>query len=491
MLFNNMAQAEMVKMFASFWNKVEGQRVSDAQKLWYWYANDKDEVTACIKAALEKIFTRKKTVKKMNIRVFLVVDRIISRLAKVYKNPAVRALDGGAKVKTEGDKETTDQSKSDEIYQELILNSTLNKEVKEFEKLLVLFNTCLMQPVWRENPGEDPYMDFMIHTPAWTVVEWDEQDYLRPVSFYYPIWATVGETYQQVLVYWSATEHFYVDKQGNRYTAPGMNGMENPYGVLPVALARVKKTTDGWGEGMWDLVEGNEEVCVQATNLYYNAIWQSHGQPVSINMGLKGEPEVGPDKPLVAENASRLEQQPSNFFFANANPMITEVRELIDWTLKMMQSLKGITGHSIQLDPAIQSGISKIQDSAEIQESRTDMIGILEEFEHDLYRVVRTIWNYHNPTKKIDEKAVFSIHFADPKVLKSVDEKTKERDAALKQGTASRIDFIMEDHPEMSREDAENKLEQNLLEDRRFKDQFGIMDTTVNDNQVENQNVNQ
>ena len=478
-LFDNMGERQMQELFTAFWKRCEETRVLEAQKLWYWYIRDKAEVVNCIKVALAKIF-RQKTIDRMNVRVFLVVDRIIDRLAKIYKLPASRSLDGGMKTSIDdGGVRTTQQSPSDKNYQELLSGSTLNKQATEFEKQLNLFNTCFMQPVWRSNfddPNQRPFMDFLIHNPAWSVIEWSDKDFRKPKAFYYPIWINLTGTIEQVLVYWSKDEHFYVDRVGNRKMVPGMSSMTNPYGILPLATGRIKDSTDGYGEGKWELVEGNEEICGQVTNLYYTAYFQSHGQPVSINMGLKGEPEIGPDKPIVVDSAGGKEQQPSSFDFAHASPMIKEVQDMINWSIGMLQNLKGMTGQSISLDPTIQSGISKMQDSAELQESRQDMVSILEDFEHDLFRVTRVVWNYHNPGKKIADDAEFSVHFAEPKVLKTADEKVKEREAAIKQGTGSRIDFIMEDHPELNREEAEQKLQQNLAENRKFADRTGILD---------------
>lgn len=466
----------MEQVFSRYWKQIEHRRVTDAQKLWYWYYNDKDAIVQYVRGALAKTF-KKKTLNKMNIRVYNIVERIISKICLVYKKNPLRALDGGMKQGQNGE---SAQSEDDKRYQNLLLASTISSKAKEWHKLGRLFNTVLVQPVWVEsgNPpkagatampsGRQGFIDFVIHTPAWTVVESEENDWLRPRALYFPVWKTIGDKFQQVLVYWSATEHYYIDRLGNKIAIPGNEQMMNPYGVLPAAVLRFKEGIDFWGEGMWDLVDGNEEVCVQATNMFYIALFQAHGQPVGINLGLKGEPEIGPDKPILVDNAGGNDQQSSDFKFASANPIIREIRDLIDWAIKLMQSLKGLSPQQFSLEAKLASGVSKMIDSADLTEIREDEVPILENFEHDLFSVTRAVFNYHNPSKKISEKAAFSIRFPDQKPTKTIEEKVREREAGLAQGWLSLTDILMEDHPELSKQQAEERVKEIRAEGEKI-----------------------
>lgn len=449
----------MDQVFSRYWKHIEHRRVTDAQKLWYWYYNDKDAIIQYVRSALAKTF-KKKTLNKMNIRAYNIVERIIGKICLVYKKNPLRVLNGGIKQSSNAESVQSEPAfggDDDKRYQELLLASTISSKAKEWHKLGRLFNTVLVQPVWIES-GKAGFLDFVIHTPAWTVVESEENDWLRPRAFYFPVWKTIGDKFQQVLVYWSATEHYYIDHLGNKIAVPGNEHMLNPYGALPAAVLRFKEGIDFWGEGMWDLVDGNEEVCVQATNMFYIALFQAHGQPVGINLGLKGEPEIGPDKPILVDNAGGNDQQSSDFKFASANPIIREIRDLIDWAIKLMQSLKGLSPQQFALEAKLASGVSKMIDSADLTEIREDEVPILENFEHDLFAVTRAVYNYHNPSKKISEKSAFSIRFADQKPTKTIEEKVREREAGLAQGWLSLTDILLEDHPELTRQQAEEKV---------------------------------
>lgn len=481
---NSVGSQIMGSLFTNVWKQLETKRIKDAQKLYDWYFNNKAEVIAGIEESLRKVF-KATTVKRMNVRVVNITERTVAKLAQVYKEPAVRSLDGGVKTAV---KEPTEagsspevkdvQSSADKQYQEALAESTIAKKSKEWHKLGKLFNTVLVQPVWVERKNEEGYIDFLIHTPAWTVVETDEADYRRAKAFYYPTWKTIDGVLQQVLVYWSATEHYFVTRTNVKYAPPKNAGKANPYGVLPIAVLRFKEGIDFWGEGMWDLVDGNEEICAQLANICFVTIFQSHGQPVAVNMKLPANVRLGPDAPLAIDDAegSTAGKAPPQFYFAQVSPAIQPVKELIDWLTKLFPAIKGLGPSGVQIEAGLQSGVSKIVDSVDVQENREDDVLVLEDFEHDLYDVTREVWNYHNSGKQIPETAEFAIKFAKPRVIKGSAEKVAERKAGVELGIVSRVDMILEDNPEMAREDAVEKLKQILAENRQFEDKYGLFE---------------
>lgn len=466
---------------------MEDIRVLQAQKMFDWYYNDREQIIGDVTEALKKTF-RAETVQRMNIRVYNIVEKVVDKLAKVYKSPARRDLDGGIKmVATEGAENgemEEQQSESDKRYQELILKTDIDKKSKEWHRLGKFFNTVLVQPVWVKDventpPQFEPHFEFLIHTPAWAVIESSKVDWLRPIAFYYPVWTELDGVNQQALNYWSITEHYFLDRLGRKHPVGNNTEMINPYNRLPIAVLRFKTGMDFWGDGMWDLVDGNEEVSVQFANLAFTGLFQAHGQPVAINMGLKGAPEIGPDKPISVENAkSGPGDQPSSFEFVSPNAAIADITNMIDWMVKVLQATKGLSPNEFVVESQMSSGIAKMMDSAGVQEMREDEQQVLEDFEHDLYSVTRTIQNIEDPSNKLDEDAAFSIHFAEAKVIKTTDEKIKEREAGTKGGWISRVDIIKEDNPEMSTEDAKNRLRQIILEEQEFKDEFGLLTGT-------------
>jgi hypothetical protein len=494
--------------FIAYWKKMEAQRVLDAQKLWYWYFNDKDmlcgrslnstsipnpeagekQYMGFIPLALKRAFGQD-TVDHMNIRAINVVKRTVDKVAHVYKQPAERFLDGG--IQSVVDDAQSDmsanrnpqivltQSPADKVYQDLLSRSKIKSKAKQWHRLGRLFNTVIVQPRWIEdtvntrNPSFAPYMDFLIHTPAWTVVNSQPWDFLHMESYYYPVWQSAGDgTLEQMLVYWSEREHYFIDKLGNAVDIPGNEERSNPYGRLPAAVLRFNEGSDFWGEGMWGLVEGNEEVSLQLTNLMYTLEYQTHGQLVGINTGIKGTLKGGPDQPIMIENVtdtSHTEVKVLEF-----KPELAEARNTIDWILKMLQSHEGLNPNQLSTEVTISSGASKMMDNADLNEQRQDDQAILELFEADLFDATRAVWNYHNPGKQIDKAAKFTIKFGEPKVIETVTEQIQKRAANVELLLNSRTDYILEDNPGLTREDAYNKLKQNLIENRDCADNFGM-----------------
>lgn len=468
-----------------YWNKMEDLRVQQAQKMFYWYYNDRDEIILHVTKALQKTF-RPETVKRMNVRVYNIVEKVVDKLAKVYKKPAERVLDGGVQMVEIGGENGQEQeleeqqSDSDKRYQELLLKTDINSKAKEWHKLGKFFNTVLVQPMWIEDkestpPQFEPHFQFLVHTPAWAVVEVSSADFLRPIAFYYPVWAEINGKSQQALVYWSIEEHYLVDRLGVRHPVGDNADMKNPYKRLPIAVLRFKSGMDFWGDGMWDLVDGNEEASVQFANLAFTGLFQAHGQPVAINMGIKGSPQIGPDQPIVTDDAGMGGKQQSSFTFASPNADITGVTNMIDWMVKMLQATKGLSPNDFVVESRISSGIAKMMDSAGVQEMREDEQQVLEDFEFDLFDVTRTIQNVEDPGNKLADDAEFSVKFAETAVIKTTEEKIKERESGVKLGHMSRVDIIMEDNPGMSREDAAKTLQRIIREEQQFKDEFGLL----------------
>jgi hypothetical protein len=484
---NEIGKKIMADLYADFWKQQESIRVLQAQKLYDYYFNDRARLIAYVQAAFKIMGFKDKTINKMNVRMRNIVPKVIDKVCQVYKQPAQRLLDGGVQqIVDEATKDVkTEQSKADAAYQELLLNSTINTKSKEWHKQGKFFNCVLVQPIVVKNKkaSAETYMDFIIHTPAYTSVETDQLNTQVLKSFAYPVSLMLAgkDKEEDYLVVWTEKEHYLLNKQMEKIAPLNNNGMINPYKRLPVAVLRFKDDPNSFfGEGRWSLVDGVEEIAVQATNLYRVSVFQTHGQAVSINAGLKGEVEVGEDKILQIENAGAEGKQSADFYFRQASPLVAEVKDLIDWTLRSLQTDEGLNPNSAQIETNIASGVAKIMDNADLNEIRADDRQVLEDFEHDLFEVIRVVASQEQ-IANIGKEAKFSIRFAEPKVVKTVDEQIKEADSGIKNGIMSRVDLILEKYPELTREQAEQKLQQNLIENKKWEDKFGLFTDDTKD----------
>jgi hypothetical protein len=481
----------MQATYNNFWADQETKRMTDSRRLYDWYFNDRDRIMQYIRSSMQKIFPPPSTtLDKMNIRVMNIVRRVIRKISLVNSQGIERRVDGGRKVEidpTTGT-QTVIQTKNDENYQKALLKSTIARKQREWRRMGIFFNTVLVQPVWvydtnsPNSPSFEPYLDFWIHTPAWTRVMQDELNPLKAKAFRYDIKYTLDGIEQNVSVYWDSKSHYLQDKDGRKFGISGSvegepmenKEMLNPYGMLPIAIYRVDESNDFWGEGLWDLVDGNEEVCIQMTNLFYTALFQSHGERVAVNMNLPDPLGTGPDKVFATDGAGKQGQQNSEMYYINANAPIATIQSMIDWLVDGIQKLKGLTPSASQIDPQAISGIAKMMDAVEMAEDRSEQMIIDDEFEYDLFTVTKAVWNHWNKSAQIGDDAEFSMKYTEPRPPQTVDEKIKEREAGLKYGWKSLVDIIMEDNVGMSREDAEKKLQEIILQQRRIKDIYGV-----------------
>jgi hypothetical protein len=478
----------VAKSALRYWRELENIRVHKAQRIYFWLHNYEDMIKGYIVDNMKKMFSDD-TISEINIRIFNIVPRVVDKLGFVYKESPERMLDGGLKSVTINGKSKDEQSEDDKRYQLMLQKSNIVKKQNEWNKESKPFNTLLIQPIWQEdvNDKTKSYMDFLIHTPAWTVVTPDPNNYLMPQSFYYPIWMQLvpGTMQEQALVYWSKDEHFLLDALENKKYPEGNPQGKNPYGILPVAVLRLKDGIDFFGEGWWDLIQFNEEVCEQVSNLFYISKFQLHGQPVATNIGEsideKGndsntKPRLGPGNLIRIGDGQKHDETPAKIEFIQAHPELKAVQDLIDWSIKTMQALKGLSPQQYSLETTLASGRSKLVDSEEINEIRKNDMNILQQFESDLYEVTRVVYNYHNPNNKISDKAVFSIKFQEPKIPESAQELTARRTFNLANYIQSPVDFIMEDYPDLTREEAQAKYEENVTAIRQMKDESGMND---------------
>ena len=482
----------VAKSALRYWRELENVRVHKAQRIFFWLHNYEDEIKNYIVENMKKMFSDE-TISEINVRVFNIVPRVVDKLGFVYKESPQRFLDGGLKTETVDGKIKSVQSQDDIRYQVLLKKSTIVKKQNEWNKESKPFNTLLIQPVWKENK-EDPsksYMDFLIHTPAWCVVTPDPDNWLVPQSFYYPIWMQLvpGSMQEQVLVYWSKDDHYILDALENKKYPEGNPEGKNPYGILPVAVLRLKDGIDFWGEGWWDLIDVNEEICEQVSNLFYTAKFQMHGQPVATNIGttlneagetVNAKPKLGPGNLIRIGDNQKNDEVAAKLEFIQAHPELKAVQDLCDWALKTAQAIKGLSPQQYSLETTLASGKSKLVDSEEINEIRKNDMNILTMFESDLKDVMLRVYNYHNPNNKISESAEFTVKFQEPIVPLSAQEKTAQRTFNLANYLQSPIDMIMEDNPMMTREDAVKKYEDNLTSIRRMKDETGMNDVFTN-----------
>jgi len=223
----------------------------------------------------------------------------------------------------------------------------------------------------------------------------------------------------------------------------------NPYKVLPfIPFFDYMPTGSAlWLNGGSDLVSMQEAVNIKLTDLVYLVQQQSFG--VGYIKGVSGAGNMRVDPGSLAELPENGE-----LGFVSQNGEIKEVLEAIDKLIKWTGVTNGLSAGILSTDPTEQSGVSKLVDSKELSEMRSDDISFFRSYEKKLFNLMRIIWNAHN-TKKLSDSSILKIDFADPQAKGSPSEQATTNDLLMNMGVISPVDIVMQRNPDLrTREDA-------------------------------------
>jgi hypothetical protein len=101
-----------------------------------------------------------------------------------------------------------------------------------------------------------------------------------------------------------------------------------------------------------------------------------------------------------------------------------------------------------------QSGEAKRVDRSELFELRQDDLGMWRVYERQLFDVMRTVWNFHNPRRKISTSATLMIDFADPAAPVDPLTESQSWQLQLDMGVISQVDIAMRLNPDLKDRDA-------------------------------------
>jgi len=99
-------------------------------------------------------------------------------------------------------------------------------------------------------------------------------------------------------------------------------------------------------------------------------------------------------------------------------------------------------------------------------EQRADEIELFRVYERRLFDVMRIVWNYHNPSRKLSTKARLKVDFADLKESTSLAEQIAAWESLLSMGVISEVDIIMERNPDLKTREEAAEFLQKVQEER-------------------------
>lgn len=371
---------------------------------------------------LNKLFSDSSAMVKVCLNV---VKKVINNLAQVYRESPFRTIEG-----SDSDKE---------LYNGIIESMALDVKLKQASRYVKLLKTILLRPVWRNER-----LDLDILTGNILDVETGETPEILTkvlVTDY-----GVNDRIEEVeYSFWTPEIWQRLDYRGQV-----IEEAANPYGVLPFlsVFDYPPPSSLFWLPGGDDLISLQEAINLKLTDLLYLLSTQSFG--VGYIKGGQGGGSLKVDPGALVEL-----QENGEVGFANQQARIEEVVGAIDKIIKWACVSHGLSAGSMSTDPQEASGLSKLVDTRELSEMRSEDVGLWNLYEKRLFQLIRLVWNAHNPTKQLSESATLKVDFCDPKPETDPLSQASAWEKLLGMGVISQVDIALERNPDLqTREEA-------------------------------------
>ena len=426
------------------------------------------------------------------------VRKIIDKLARVYNS--------GVERHVEGDEASEENIR--ELEKELDFNTYVrnaNKFLKLQKNLAFYIKPC---PVTYIDGSEKYTIKLEPMNPyLYDAVE-DYYDRTRPLAFvlsdfdYKPTQytsldaATVGRSNTKVnavgseasgkdesiadspddaklgqIVWWSDNYHFTTDLNGSIIS----ENIENPIKELPFVNFALEQDGQFWARGGDDLIDGNILINSVITHNQHVAITQGYGQFWMRGKNLPRNIKVGPSKAILMEYQ---EGEPTpEIGFAQSSPQIDSLRGLVESYIALLLTSNNLStssvSSSLQGSNTAPSGIAMIIDKSESMEDVNDQRQIFIDNEPAIWRKINKWLNVYGDNLVDELKGLslndgfeenFYLEFRDAPVILSEQEKLNNLKIRKELGLDTMIDLIKKDNPQMTDEQADEKLKELLAE---------------------------
>jgi len=347
-----------------------------------------------------------------------------------------------------------------DIYQQ----ANVNLWQKEWYKQAKLFNIVEVKAVWRQKTNK---LEFDIWTPNFFTVVENEESYLYKDGIVFDIVKTIDDEEKDVKEVWTDDEHYLLvlkssrrvgDKEIDIYERADDSGI-NPYGVIPSQELRFRIGQDYYGLGMFDLVEDNIWHDVRSNNRFFVEMFQGLGFMYGVNVGKSGSIPIQPFSIFTIEE-SPANKGTSKIESVSPQAPLSDLLESEKANVEQILMMKGLSSQAATTSNQNATGISKALDQDELEMQKQEDQLILMDFEQKLFEKVRTVYNYHADTK-LDEKCKFVCNFNKKKTaLSTTDMIQKWRFEINDIGVKTPIDYLTEDNPSMTVEEAQKTIDE-------------------------------
>lgn len=275
-------------------------------------------------------------------------------------------------------------------------------------------------------------------------------------------------------IWWTNKYHFTTDCEGDIVSN---DGNLNPINEMPITNFALDQDGQFWAKGGDDLVDGSVLVNCMISHTMHIGVTQGYGQFYATGKNIPSSMKLGPNKGIKIEVESKEDPIPQ-VGFLSANPPLAELRGLIEMYVALILTTNNLStsGVAVQLgnqqNPA--SGVALMIDKAESMEDVHDQAQIFKDKEPEMWRIIAKWMQLYAKTDQLvpelkelilPEDIRVEVKFPDPKPIFSEKEKLEAMKLRDELGISSKLDLIKIDNPDLTDEQAEDKLKE-ILEER-------------------------
>jgi hypothetical protein len=458
-------------------------RIKQQEKLYAYYQGNSAELRQYLTSALSLTYSNA-DIEEMQLNFINLTKKMVNQIAVLYKKQPDRYLAD----------ESGNKNEDWTNYYLYILPDDIENKDKTANRFGHLFGTSLTQVYF------DNGIKYRVHPSQNLDVAVDDEDTQKIKAVKYDKY--YGRELYTII--YTDENYFKLDQNGNATKIENNEGNENFFGVVPFARFMTEQSEDLWGEGMTDAVNVNEQINFLLTKLINrDIVLGTEGVTVAVNCGLKtkrtnndgttstelAQVRVGAKHPITIENAKTDEVSPSVTHTA-FTPHIQEIKDAIDWYIKLIALTKGLNPNSFLADVQATSGYSKIVDSLEQLEFREDYLASGRLYEQERFDITKAVNNYYATTtegiaaglKVIPDGLYLVTDFAEIEIPKTSQEIRDDRTFELENNLSTPVKWLMKDNPDLTKEEAEKQLQENKMYNDTLRKQTTLFESLINKN---------
>lgn len=269
--------------------------------------------------------------------------------------------------------------------------------------------------------------------------------------------------------FWGNKYHLTFNKDGDIIPSKSGDGNLNPIGKLPIVSLAKERDGAFWSMGGDDLIEGSILINTVLSDIYYIAKMHGTGLFYMFGKGVPKSYKVGPNQ-AITMNIEEGDPTPE-IGFANANPQLSEHKDLVEQYLAILLTTNDLEPGSVQgtlnavsAASGIQEIIMKsepmgsVEDDQEIfKDTEPEIVNIAAAW-HNLYLEKGLLIDSLAKTGVMPSDIDYSIKFGAVQQFINEKEKLEVIEKRLEIGLDDMVDAMILDNPDLSSTEAEDRL---------------------------------